>query len=133
MKNISKFLFLAIILIIILLGPFIFEFFVKESFTNLSPGDFPSSNEVPLLNDDYPLKKNPKLNFKKKYKKVLPSSYSQVTNNKRYWSLPDDDDCSPQEFCDTLYEIKKLNIPKQPPIIPFSDPYTRINFYSTCY
>tara|TARA_Y100001970_G_C14231001_1_gene858632 strand:- start:1884 stop:2336 length:453 start_codon:yes stop_codon:yes gene_type:complete len=134
--------FLGIILLIILLGPYIYNYFNHEGFANflspgvsnyLSPGNYPLNDDVPLLNNDYPLKKNPHLNPNNPSpQKVFPSSYKQETNNKRYWKLPTDGTCSPYDLCNTLYEKKNIKIPKQPPAIPFSDPRTRINYYTTC-
>lgn len=134
--------FLGIVILIILLGPYIYNYFNHEGFANflspgvsnyLSPGNYPLVDDKPILENDYPIKKNPQLN-KSNPKPIpaFPSSYKQETNNKRYWDLPTDGTCTPFDLCNTLYDKKKIKIPKQPPIIPFSDPNTRINFYTTC-
>ena len=78
-----------------------------ESFVNM--GEYPSSQTNPILIDDYPVKKSPQLShvgseqLYQEQPKSIMSSYAQVTNNKRYWSNPNDGTCSPADFCDSIY------------------------------
>jgi hypothetical protein len=105
----------------------------------LEPGNFPITVTQPLLYEDYNVKKdtnitkNNNYNIWKEYP-VYPSSYKQVTNNKKYWSTPDIGKCSPAEFCGTPYEEteQKKDIVTEP--IPIDAKVTRINWWAanTC-
>jgi len=106
-----------------------------EGFTNLTPGLFPTSVDVPLLHE-YPLKKNlgvSKNGYENNYSyyPVFGSSYGQFTNNVKYWATPDNGECSPAEFCGGLYNDKKIDPVKTPNPIPFSSPKLRVNFYGS--
>jgi hypothetical protein len=105
----------------------------------LGPAEFPISDTQPLLHGYYKVKQNTNVtknndyNIWKEYP-VYPSSYKQETNNKRYWTTPDNGMCSPAEFCGTPYaktEQKKDVITKA---IPIEANVTRINWWAanTC-
>jgi hypothetical protein len=139
--------FINIFLIILVV--FLVLFFIgaikvyhTETFTSnmnnnnqLAPGDFPISDTQPLLYGDYTVKKNTNVtknndyNIWKQYP-VYPSSYKQETNNKRYWTTPDNGTCSPAEFCGTPYEQteQKKDIVSNP--IPVDSKVTRINWWA---
>ena len=102
----------------------------------LTWGDYSKSIDYPLLYEDYPLKK-------KHYKRVsannssdnyqyypVYSSDSLKINNVRYWTTPDNGQCSRAEFCDVLYDKKELSeqhiYPPQPEWGP-----ERVNYYET--
>ena len=105
----------------------------------LEPGKFPLSDTQPLLYGDYKVKQNTNVtkdnnyNIWKEYP-VYPSSYKQETNNKRYWTTPDNGTCQPAEFCGTPYEKteQKKEVITKP--IPIDANVTRINWWAanTC-
>ena len=103
-----------------------------ESFVNM--GEYPSSQTNPILFDDYPVKKSPQLShvgseqLYQEQPKSIMSSYAQVTNNKHYWSNPNDGTCSPADFCDSIYNDKKLKVH---PLVPAPAEHpTRVNYYN---
>jgi hypothetical protein len=82
-------------------------------------GRYPCSVDQPLL-QSYPKKKNWKQLSKNTYEQnslfqpmTKMSSYSQLTNNIRFWETPDESSCSPADFCNTIYN--KKNIMKRNP------------------
>ena len=103
-----------------------------ESFVNL--GEYPSSQTNPLLEDDYPVKKNPQLSTdgSKQLFQEQPhtdmSSYAQITNNKRYWSNPNNGTCSPADFCNSIYSNKQIE--KHSPVPTPAEYPTRVNYYN---
>lgn len=106
-----------------------------EGYANLTPGDYPISDDVPLLHE-YPFKKNMGVSENtyqenSTYYPVFGSSYGQYTNNVRYWASPNNGQCSPAEFCGGLYDDKKIEVPEQPNEIPFSSPDIRVNYYGS--
>lgn len=129
-----------LVLILIFLFAIIGSFFLtpmRENFVShlLQPGIYPNDVTAPLLQNDYPLQKNPELSnltseTLSSYYPVFPNGYIQATNNVRYWATPNNGTCIPANMCGTLYENKKNNIPKFPPIIPFSSKDTRVNVYA---
>lgn len=107
-----------------------------EGFSVLTPGTYPISVDVPILHEDYPLKKHMGVSqntYEDNYPNypVFGSSYGQYTNNVRYWATPNNGLCSPAEFCGGLYNDKKIDIPKSPVGIPFSSPDIRVNYYGS--
>lgn len=107
----------------------------NEGFTNLTPGTFPISVDVPLLHE-YPLKKNMGISSNtyqdnSSYYPIFGSSYDQITNNVRYWKTPNNGQCAPAEFCGGLYDNKKIDVSKTPKQIPFSSPDIRVNYYGS--
>jgi len=146
MKKSSSYIntILFILLIVLILCYFgIFKFTSKEAFGpgmnnnyRLEPGEYPLSDDKPLLNGDYNVKqntgvtKNNNYNIWKNYP-VYPSSYKQETNNKRYWSTPDNGTCSPAEFCGTPYSPTNIKIDKVTPGIPIgASGVTRVNWWA---
>lgn len=130
-KN-TKYTILALIIIVVVL-PLLRNSY--EAFTNLSPGKYPISEDVPLLNE-YPLKKNMGLSnntyeMNSSYYPIFGSSYGQHTNNVKYWATPNNGKCLRGFFCGGLYNNKKIDVPKTPPIIPFSSPAIRVNYYNS--
>ena len=141
--NVGLFIIL-VILVLFFMG--VIKVYHAESFSpnmnnnnQLEPGKFPLSDTQPLLYGDYNVKENTNVtknndyNIWKEYP-VYASSYKQETNNKRYWSTPDNGTCSPAEFCGTPYaktEQKKDIITKP---IPIEANVTRINWWAanTC-
>lgn len=127
---------LIFIFVCILIYPFLFTTFVKEGFSNLSPGDYdPNSTNGALLGDSFELVENPHLGNQDVSAYIPPanvSSYKQETHNKRDVPSPDEGTCVGPEFCNVFYKLKQVNKKKQPPVIPFSNPLTRVNFYNTC-
>ncbi len=108
----------------------------KEGFHVLNPGLFPTSVNVPILYQDYPLAKIPGLsknNYQDiyDYYPVFGSSYSQHTNNVRYWATPNNGKCTPADFCGGVYDNKKIKIPNTPVAIPFSSSEIRVNYYGS--
>ena len=109
---------------------------IYEGYSNLDFGYYPIDVNVPILYEDYPLKKkmgvsNNSYQMNSSYYPIFGSSYGQYTNNVRYWSTPNNGLCSPAIFCGGLYENKKLDIPPTPDAIPFSSPDIRVNYYKS--
>ena len=109
-KHASIFLGIIVLLIvIIMIFPKVIEKFDNST---LSSGQYPCTSSYPLLYNDYPLKTPPSLSdlgytsIWTDYP-ILPSSHNQITNNKRYWNIPENGECSPAEFCNTIYTEKK--------------------------
>ena len=112
----------------------------KESFTvirdPLTPGEFPVSVSKPLLKNFYPLKdiepghgvspNNSEDNFA-----LFPSFPAAHcgTNNKRFWTIPDNGLCSRAEMCETLYNKKTIrkHVVKPPTI----DGGVRVNYFNS--
>jgi hypothetical protein len=103
----------------------------KENF--LSPGDYPISLDKPLLYENYNVKKNSKLekstqDIYKNYP-IFPSD-SLKNNNIRYWDLPTNGQCTPPDFCMSMYNKTPQNIPPEPKNTGFEK--KRVNFYNYC-
>ncbi len=106
-----------------------------EGFVSLTPGTYPISVDVPVL-DEYPLKKKMGVSTNtyaenSTFYPIFGSSYAQYTNNVRYWATPNNGECSPADFCGGLYDNKKMDIPKPPSSIPFSSSDIRVNYYGS--
>ena len=104
-----------------------------ESFVSMVAGAFPTSQDNPILEGDYPVKKDPVLS-KETYSQmssnqpITPmSSYEQTTNNFRFWKTPNNGMCSPADFCGALYNKKNILIPNVPKP---NDASTRVNYYN---
>jgi hypothetical protein len=92
-----------------------------------------------LLKNDFPLTKNQNLTTNSasdvwKDKPVFKlGSFSQITNNLKYFRNPDIGDCSPEEFCGSLYKDK--NHPRNTAdwLTPVSTAPSeiRVNYYNT--
>lgn len=128
---------LIFIFICILIYPFLFTAFMKEGFNNnLSPNHYTENTKNgALLGDSFELIENPHLgnqNVSAYIPQANVSSYKQEIHNKRNIPSPDEGTCTGPEFCNVFYKIKQVNKKKLPPVIPFSNPLTRINFFNTC-
>ena len=107
----------------------------KEAFSNLMPGEYPLTEDVPLLNGVFPLAdsktlpNNGSVQLKKYTDAVEVGSFDQTTNNSKYQFSPEDGTCSPASFCGAFYK----DLPKTPntvsPMVPV--PYgegARVNY-----
>ena len=142
-NNINNILFIfLIILVLCYFG--LFKFVSKEAFQSssmvndnlLRPGKYPISEDKPLLAGYYNIKDNTNVTKNNNYNiweeyPVYENSYKQETNNKKYWSIPDNGLCSPAEFCGTLYTPTKIKKEKVSPGLPIGAPITRINWWAT--
>ena len=128
-KNV-KFLFIFFIAIIVS-APLILSFLSNtiENFSNLTPGKYPESETNYLLYDFYPEKKNGELGVTDS--QMMYEDYNKYNINSKYLANPNNGSCSPPDFCGPFYNNKKVIIPPQPPIIPFSSPQVRVNFYGS--
>ena len=106
---------------------------VIERFENVPYGKYPCTSTSPLLYDSYPVKKPPQLS-PLGYDSIwtdyplLPSSYNQITNNKEYWSIPENGECSPAEFCHSIYDSIQPVKKQIPPILNWNET-PRVNYY----
>lgn len=98
------------------------------------PGDYPVSDDKPLLYDVYQERHNPRVtadNISQVSKDYpLFPAHSVETTNIRNWKNPDNGTCTPTEFCNALYEdlpAFPTAEPLQPPV--WGDKRLRINFY----
>jgi len=107
----------------------------KEAFSNLIPGEYPLTQDVPLLNGVFPLAdsktlpNNGSVQLKKYSTAVEVGSFDQTTNNSKYQFSPEDGTCAPANFCGAFYK----DLPKMPntvsPMVPV--PYgegARVNY-----
>ena len=153
MNKIALILLLFVILIIITLIPLYFSNNktnlinsinknntngIKENYTNLGVGNFPSSENDVLLEDSFPITgKNGVSTHSSSnswwYYPILPmTSYKQITNNLKYHNNPDNGSCTPSEFCGTLYkdyQIKKNTNEPLPPVEQTCG--SRVNYYNS--
>lgn len=131
----NKLMFLVLALLLAVSSMFIFGK-KYEGYTNLTPGNYSTDVDFPILYDDYPLKQkmgvsNNSYELNSTFYPIFGSSYGQYTNNIRYWATPDNGECMPADFCGGLYNNKKIDIPKTPAPIPFSSPDIRVNYYAS--
>ena len=125
----------CVLILLAILGLYYVYNGYTESFINMvSYATFPQSTNETILVDDYPSKAPQKLSSKTyqenaKMNPITPmSSYEQTTNNFKHWKTPDNGYCTTAEFCDALYNEKKVVDPK----IPQPNSYeTRVNYYNT--
>jgi hypothetical protein len=61
---------------------------------------------------------------------VFPAD-SSSNNNIRYWSRPTNGKCSPAEFCGSLYDTTRQEIPHPLQPQPWTG-VTRVNYYASC-
>ena len=106
----------------------------------LMPNEVSSDGKAQLLlYGDYNVKqntditKNNNFNIWKEYP-VYPSSYKQITNNKKQWTTPDVGTCSPAEYCGTPYEETEQKKYTVSQAVPIDANVTRINWWAanTC-
>lgn len=137
--------FILIVLVVFLVLVFIgtIKVYHTETFTpnmnnnnQLVPEDFTKNGrEQLLLYGDYDVKentdvtKNNNFNIWKDYP-VYPSSFKQMTNNRKTWTTPDAGICSPAEFCGTPYKEteQQKEIVSNP--VPLNANVTRINWWA---
>lgn len=130
-KSMKSIKFLFIFLLVVIFSAPLFLSIVPniENFSNLTPGTYPDSETQYLLSGYYPEKKNGQLGVTDS--QMMYEDYSKYNINSKYLANPNDGTCSRPEFCGPFYDNKKVIIPKQPPIIPFSSPDVRVNFYGS--
>ena len=140
--------FLLLILICALILPAVFyyisTFFIKEGFSKYNSnlgskeGEYPCAVDSVLLQGEYPVKLNntTSSNIESSIWKQKPvykvGSFSQLTNNQRYYKNPDNGSCTPADICDALYSDKKVhsNIVEQMPAVEPSF-NARVNYYNS--
>lgn len=117
----------------------IHELYGKEAFSNLIsllPGDYPITQDVPLLNGVYPLADSKSLpnngssQLKKYSTAVEVGSFDQTTNNSKYQFSPEDGTCAPANFCGAFYKDlpKKSNTVSPMVPVPYGEG-ARVNYY----
>jgi hypothetical protein len=132
---------LVVFLVLVFIGTI--KVYHTETFTpnmnnnnQLVPEDFTKNGrEQLLLYGDYDVKentevtKNNNFNIWKDYP-VYPSSFKQITNNRKTWTTPDAGICSPAEFCGTPYKEteQQKEIVSNP--VPLNANVTRINWWA---
>ena len=103
-------LLLIIYLLVRLVFSQIHELYGKEAFSNLMPGEYPITEDVPLLNGIFPLADSKTLSHNgssqlKKYTDAVEvGSFDQTTNNSKYQFSPEDGTCAPASFCGAFYK-----------------------------
>ena len=124
---------IAFILIALSTILFFTQFISREGFNIIDVGEYPSSIEKTLLYDDYPVKDPPHLSdltYDTQWVEYpIFLSNSGKNNNIRYWENPDIGNCAPAEFCNSIYNSKKLDL--SPSIVPpeWGTGEIRVNFY----
>lgn len=86
----------------------------SETFSTLTYGNYPESQDNYLLYDTYEQNKEKtnldtnsyEASLMNNESRVQMSSYKQETNNKKNWSNPDNGNCIPTDFCGTFYKSK---------------------------
>jgi hypothetical protein len=112
-------LLLIIYLLVRLVFSQIHELYGKEAFSNLTPGEYPLTEDVPLLNGVFPLadsktlSQNGSSQLKQYTDAVEVGSFDQTTNNTKYQFSPEDGTCAPASFCGAFYK----DLPKMPNIV----------------
>ena len=146
MKN-KSYIFTTLILSISLLYGFFYGLYpiMKNIFNNkenfslakvpLTPGSFPESVSKPLLNNFYPLKNDTHKGISSNTSSdnyllypLYPSAHCE-TNNKKFWTIPDNGTCSRAEMCETLYNKKTIRklVVKSPSL----QGGIRVNYYNS--
>ena len=139
----NSIIFLSIILIITISSSLLFKVNYEEGYSNYNlanPGEYPSSEDKPLLTDNYPytgskdVSRNSSEDNWWYYPIFKVGSYTQITNNLKYRRNPDDGECSRAEFCGALYHDNQpeSNISKPLPPAPLIDnENVRVGYYTT--
>lgn len=132
----------TLIIMIIILGYLAVAYFfktTKSGFDTLAnPGIYPESDNVPLLTGDYPYSGS-KVVSNDSYNDIwwhYPifrlGSFTQITNNLRYYKNPDEGTCIGAEFCGALYNDRKNKTNIIKPLPPAANgPGPRVNYYTT--
>jgi hypothetical protein len=130
---ILKFFFvLTLVIIITSIAPQFYSVYKMETFEN--PGEYPLSEDVPLLYGNYNVQENggiSKNNASDIYTNypVFPASSCKI-NNIRYWRRPTNGKCSRAEMCGNLYSDTETYIPPEPPLLGWGET-PRVNYYKT--
>lgn len=114
--------------------------FSNYNLASLNPGQYPISEEIPILSDSYPYTGSKTVSNKNyndiwwEYPIFKEGSYKQITNNLRYYKNPDEGICIRADFCNALYKNKKVKsnyIYPLPPLSwnPDSQDKVRVNYY----
>ena len=141
MKNISSNTCSITLMGLIILGVLYILVNRKEGFMSEMP--FPSTMETAMLappNGDYPLMPSgpckPGVSDEsysrewKEYPYTPMASYAQITNNKEFWSNPNNGTSTPPDINGGLYGKKKVVYPSPVPMPP-NNPTNgvRVNYY----
>jgi hypothetical protein len=146
LKMLTDFILMVLVVFLVLVFIGTVKVYHTETFSpnmnnnnKLVPSSFPIDEKQLLLYGDYNIKKdidvtkNNNSDIWKDYP-VYPSSFKQITNNRKHWTTPDMGTCSPAEFCGTPYietEQQKNTVSKP---VPLDANVTRINWWAanTC-
>jgi hypothetical protein len=112
------------------------ELYGKEAFSNLMPGEYPLTDDVPLLNGVFPLadsksfSHNGSAQLKKYSTAVEVGSFDQTTNNSQHQFSPENGTCSPANFCGAFYkDLPKTQVADSPMTpVPYGEG-ARVNYY----
>jgi len=111
---------------------------IKENFTNLDVGNYPTSESDVLLEDSFPItgkngvSTHSSTNTWWYYPQLPINSYKQITNNLKYHNNPDNGTCTPSEFCGTLYKDYQIKKNVNEPLPPVEQTCgSRINYYNS--
>ena len=106
---------------------------------SLNPGKYPKSEQDPLLKGIYPLTGSKTVSNKNyndiwwEYPIFKEGSYKQITNNLRYYDNPDEGTCIRAEFCNAIYDNKKVKsdyvLPLPPVRASTNTTDSRVNYY----
>ena len=121
----------SVLFALAILGIFTILKNAKEGFSNL--GIYPESVAKGLLYPSYKMTNNPTglsdLDMQKAYK-LYPTyavgSYTQITNNKRYWDSPCNGLTTPPDMCGGLYEKRH---DEHPVTVPPNKYCRRVNYF----
>ena len=117
--------------------------YMLEKFTNysqLEPGDYPSSEDGPLINKQYSytgrktVNNNGYNNIWWNYPTFKVGSYAQITNNLKYRKNPDDGTCIRADMCNVLYKNNQLKSNISKPLGPspiLNGSNIRVGYYTT--
>lgn len=135
----SALFLLGVIIVGLFLAPFLKmnEGFTMHGPIQLLPGDYPVSDDKPLLGDSFPLTGNTNIlkggNSTDMWTENLVGNFIQTTNNKKYVDSPDNGSCTPAGFCDVLY--KDIDVGNKNIITPLKPAEegegARVNYYRT--
>lgn len=135
----SALFLLGVIILGLFLAPFLkmYEGFTLRGPIQLLPGDYPVSDDKPLLGDSFPLTGNMDIlkggNSTDMWTENLVGNFIQTTNNKKYVKSPDNGSCTPAGFCNVLYsdiDVGDKNIIT--PLKPAEEGEgARVNYYRT--
>lgn len=129
---------LGILLVALLIAPFIKSIEGFSGINNDITGIYPRAVDRPIL-DDYPLTNekdiyNLRNNSVKDIWHEFPvfslPSFKQITNNLKYYKIPDDGTCTPPMFCNAFYKEKEVPSNEVNPLPPVDDgPGMRVGYF----